>query len=180
MAIELISKIKPANGGSFALIDAADVEMPDGGRLSEFAGGGGSAEIPIFDLAALGMTAIPLTGGNAALETDTTELFEALNNGAVTFGLPVTMDGVTITGYCTMHSFTDGATMHQCVGPFISDYPVYLMVVVQENLVIAAAFPFSAFSGLPEVSEANEGNFLRVVNGAWAAAAIDNAEEASF
>lgn len=36
MAIELISKIKPKNNGTFALVDAADVEMPDGSRLSDF------------------------------------------------------------------------------------------------------------------------------------------------
>ena len=35
MAIELISKIKPKNGGDFAMVDAEDVEMPDGTRLSE-------------------------------------------------------------------------------------------------------------------------------------------------
>ena len=33
MAIELISKIKPKNGGNFAMVDAEDVEMPDGTRL---------------------------------------------------------------------------------------------------------------------------------------------------
>ena len=36
MAIELISKIKPKNGGTFPMGDAEDVEMPDGSRLSEF------------------------------------------------------------------------------------------------------------------------------------------------
>lgn len=36
MAIELISKIKPKNGGNFAMVDAEDVEMPDGTRLSDF------------------------------------------------------------------------------------------------------------------------------------------------
>lgn len=35
MAIELISKIKPKNNGTFAIVDAVDVEMPDGRRLSE-------------------------------------------------------------------------------------------------------------------------------------------------
>jgi hypothetical protein len=35
MAIELISKIKPKNNGTFAMVDASDVEMPDGSRLSD-------------------------------------------------------------------------------------------------------------------------------------------------
>lgn len=36
MAIELISKIKPKNGQSYPMVDAADVEMPDGTRLGDF------------------------------------------------------------------------------------------------------------------------------------------------
>ena len=34
MAIELISKIKPKNNGTFPMVDAEDVLMPDGSRLS--------------------------------------------------------------------------------------------------------------------------------------------------
>lgn len=34
MAVELISKIKPKNNGSFAMVDSVDVEMPDGTRLN--------------------------------------------------------------------------------------------------------------------------------------------------
>ena len=34
MAIELISKIKP-KGGTFPMVDAEDVLMPDGSRLSD-------------------------------------------------------------------------------------------------------------------------------------------------
>ena len=36
MPLELIDKIKPKNGGKFPLMDAEDVLMPDGKRLSEF------------------------------------------------------------------------------------------------------------------------------------------------
>lgn len=36
MAIELIAKIKPKNNGSFAMVDAEDVETPDGGRLLDY------------------------------------------------------------------------------------------------------------------------------------------------
>ena len=39
MAVELISKIKPKNNGTFPLVDAEDVAMPDGTRLSDFKGG---------------------------------------------------------------------------------------------------------------------------------------------
>ena len=39
MAIEITGKFKPKNGKTFAIVDAADVEMPDGSRLSDFKGG---------------------------------------------------------------------------------------------------------------------------------------------
>jgi hypothetical protein len=51
MSIELIDKIKPANGNSFALVDAEDVEFEDGKRLDEklneiaASGGGGSVDL---------------------------------------------------------------------------------------------------------------------------------------
>lgn len=35
MPIELIDKIKPKNGQGFPLVEAEDVEMPDGTRLSD-------------------------------------------------------------------------------------------------------------------------------------------------
>lgn len=40
MAITLIDKIKPKNNGTFPLVDAEDVLMPDGTRLSEAEFGG--------------------------------------------------------------------------------------------------------------------------------------------
>lgn len=36
MAIELIAKIKPKNNNTFAMVDAEDVETPDGGRLTDY------------------------------------------------------------------------------------------------------------------------------------------------
>lgn len=49
MAIYLIDKIKPKNNGTFAMVDAADVEMGDGTRLDAFlaamAGNSGNLDI---------------------------------------------------------------------------------------------------------------------------------------
>lgn len=39
MSIPITDKFKPKGTGGFALVDAADVEMPDGSRLSDFKGG---------------------------------------------------------------------------------------------------------------------------------------------
>lgn len=49
MAIELIGKIKPKNNGGFAMVDASDVEMPDGSRLSDQDFGGGLPEVSEAD-----------------------------------------------------------------------------------------------------------------------------------
>lgn len=49
MAVELIDKIKPKNNGDFALVDAADVEMPDGTRLSDQDFSGGLPEVSEAD-----------------------------------------------------------------------------------------------------------------------------------
>lgn len=39
MSIPITDKLKPSGIGGFALMDAEDVEMPDGSRLSEFTSG---------------------------------------------------------------------------------------------------------------------------------------------
>ena len=37
MPVPLIDKIKPKNGGKFAIADAEDIDMPNGKRLDKFA-----------------------------------------------------------------------------------------------------------------------------------------------
>lgn len=48
MAIQLIDKIKPKNNGTFPMVDAVDVLMPNGKRLSEvtIGEGGGDCQLP--------------------------------------------------------------------------------------------------------------------------------------
>lgn len=141
MALKLYDTLTP--DGDYPLMKAKDVEMPDGTRLSEFKGGG-SAEIPVFDFTSKGMEAVDISGGMTQWGGDTTELFEALNKGAVTFVLPIVMDGVSMAGYCTMHSFTDGASMHQCIGLFYTEADmIYLVVIVMAGAVQVLAAPMS-------------------------------------
>lgn len=45
---------------------------------------------------------------------------------------------------------------------------------------VIAAIPGGGGSGLPEVTAADNGKFLRVVGGAWAAAVVPNGEEMKF
>jgi hypothetical protein len=65
MAIYLISKIKPKNGTS-PMVDAVDVEMPDGTRLSDL-------EIPeVKDGVSPTVTVTAITGGHRVTITDAT------------------------------------------------------------------------------------------------------------
>lgn len=91
--IDLISGIRPKNNGNFPLVNAKDVLMPDGTRLSEFTGGT-SADTPVFDLEALGLPAVPYGGTEAvSVETDTTEIMAALEKGVVIFKLNISLMG---------------------------------------------------------------------------------------
>lgn len=146
MALKLYDTLTP--DGDYPLMKAKDVEMPDGTRLSDFKGGG-SAEIPVFDLAAMGLPPVDLNGGIQYIESDTTELFEALNKGAVKFVLPILEGEGTATGYITMHSFTDGATMHQCVGIFQGNDLIFITVMVFDGMLgVTATLMTSLVSGI--------------------------------
>lgn len=175
MPIYLIDKIKQKNGGSFALLDAADIEMADGTRLDAVLkemkenSDNVSATTPVFDLGELGLTAIEMTGGSAELETDTSEIWEALEKGAVTFGIPVLDGETTLTGYFTMSSFTDGESMYQCVGLCGFDELLMVMVIVIPEGIIASLVPFSWITGVPTVSTEDDGKVMKVVSGEWVA-----------
>lgn len=104
----------------------------------------GSAEIPVFDLAAMGLPAVPVGGGSVQVSTDATALFEALNQGAVTFAIPCDMNGMTMTGYCTVFSFTDGASMHQCIGAVYLSELSYIIIEIYADLIVVNAKPFNS------------------------------------
>ena len=150
MAIDLIDKIKPKNNGSFALVDAADVEMPDGSRLSDWKGGsGGSAgSIPTFDLNGLGMDSIPFNGEEISFETDTTEIMNALDNGAVRFVVSVSYGGISFTGAVVMHDLSQNETIYVCsyATEFIPGKPMILNLRITDSLVVAYV---TAFNNVP-------------------------------
>lgn len=79
MSIELIDKIKPKNGGTFSLVDASDVEMPDGTRLSE---------------QTIGMKIVE---GSAEIQPDTYYVFGEVSELAVSL---VTVDDGKAHEYC--------------------------------------------------------------------------------
>lgn len=171
MAINVIDTIKPKNNGNFPIVEAADVEMPDGTRLSDFKIEipEVSAELPVFDLGSLGMDAVSLPMGQSSLETDTNEILAALTAGAVKFAIPVSMTGATITVYAPMHGFTDGTSFMQCASLVVLNAALILMVVVESGSVTVSIAPAGTMLGIPAVSEADNGKIMQVVEGAWAA-----------
>ena len=148
MAIDLIDKIKPKNNGKFALVDAVDVEMPDGTRLSEWEGGGGAGSIPTFDLNGLGMDSIPFNGEEISFETDTTEIMNALDNGAVRFVVSVSYGGISFTGAVVMHDLSQKKTVYVCsyATEFIPGKPMILNLRITDSLVVAYV---TAFNNVP-------------------------------
>jgi hypothetical protein len=81
-----------ANGNWF--IGDTDTGVAAGGN------GGGSAELPIFDLVALGLSPIEV-GKGQTLNVDTTEIMTALDKGLATFVLDIVRDSGTVRYYVT-------------------------------------------------------------------------------
>lgn len=84
MSIPITDKFKPKGAGGYALMDAEDVEMPDGTRLSDFKGG---ASITV-DSALSTTSTNPIQ--NQAVAQRFTELTEAFSEtiGNVTEQIP--------------------------------------------------------------------------------------------
>lgn len=277
MSVEIIDKIKPKNNGTFPLVDASDVEMPDGSRLSdhnfmdasqlpaavddalakakasgEFDGKDGadgkdgkdgkngytpvkgidyfdgapgpegpagspglpgrdgadgktpvkgtdywtnadkqeivsdvlgqieipegSASVPVFDLAAMGMVAVTLPTGVSSVDTDTAELQSALGKGNVIFVIPVNMGGATIPVAATMQGIALGGS-YQCMSLFLLNDASALVVNVDPGAITVMVFPASTAIGFPAVTAADNGKFMQVVNGSWAAVALQDVSE---
>lgn len=99
MALILRQTIKPA--GDFPAVEAEDVLMPDGTRLSEFEGGG-SLDIVTYDLASMGVPAIPVNGDNLQLEMDTTEVREAMQTSILKVVINLEYSGLAFSNVLVM------------------------------------------------------------------------------
>lgn len=86
MAIELIDTIKPKNNGSFPIVEAADVLMPDGKRLDEYQftpGTEGSEEITVT-VDVLPETTVTMVADVAEV-TETSRFMHLAESGSAVF-----------------------------------------------------------------------------------------------
>ena len=136
----------------------------------------GSASVPVFDLAAMGMVAVTLPTGVSSVDTDTAELQSALGKGNVIFVIPVNMGGATIPVAATMQGIALGDS-YQCMSLFLLNDASALVVNVDPGAITVMVFPASTAVGFPAVTAADNGKFMQVVNGSWAAVALQDVSE---
>lgn len=114
-----------------------------GATFGDGSGSGGSGsgsaalEIPVFDLSALGLAAIPMTGGSGFVSVDTTEIWTALTKGPVTFVMPFTLGEATINMSSTVHGSTDGVDVFFCTATTCLDDITSANMNVQQDVFFA-------------------------------------------
>ena len=148
------------------------IEIPEGS--------GGSAELPVFDLAAMGLAAVTLPTGLSAIQTDTSALLAALAAGSVKFIIPVSMSGATINVQVNMQGFTDGATVYQCSTLFVLEATFALFVTANAQGIQVMIMPAATAVGFPAATAADNGKIMEVVNGSWTAVEVKDSSVATY
>lgn len=104
------------------------------------------AVTPVFDLAAMGMSAISMTGGSATLGTDTTAIRTALHNGLATFVIPVAEGGAVMPIRATMNAVSTPDGTYLCTGILQLDSIMTLSVMVAQGYVAVQWSPLETGS----------------------------------
>ena len=122
---------------------------------------------PVFDLEEMGFAPFSVNGGEAELETDTSEIRSALAKGAVTFRIPLEAYGSIFYMYFTAYGLGDRESTFQCVGfAGISPLMAITIMVVEDEMMIAMV-PLNTVIGMPEASTDDNGKIMRIENGEW-------------
>ena len=126
MSVELIDKIKPKNNGTFPLVDAVDVLMPDGSRLSTWQGGD-QFEIPTIDLSGMGLPAIPDDGSTALIgDVDISEIMTALEKGIVKFKVDIESGGEIVPCEVVMTAGTSSQGLMYWGSALMQEQEIYI------------------------------------------------------
>lgn len=159
MSLPLADKIKPKNNGTFALVDAADVEMPDGTRLGDH--DIGSLNVVNYDLVSMGVPNLFVDGDPLQIEMDTTEIAEKSATSIISLALNIEYGGLVYTTSPTFLPKCNVATVD------LIGFKVFVTVYFNEEKVALYAV---SVKNLPESSDDDNGKVLTVVDGAaaWA------------
>lgn len=181
MAINITGKFKPQ--GDFALVDAADVEMPDGTRLSEFKPEipDVSTDIPVIDLTNL--PGLDLPNGTSIMNGyNTAAIRSALAAGPVKFLIHVSMDGNDLTVAVPMVGYSVAGTEDvQCTSVLtMESITLLLSMSFSANVAFMSVIPLTNKLGIPAVSAADNGKILEVVGGKLVAKAVADSAVATF
>lgn len=145
-------------------------------------------EVPYFDLMAINEDPVPIGGIQEFDFFQNQELLEqvkaAMKKGRVRFRFAIT-DGVFTIPYiveynAVVHVADDGDDIFNNEISIIinindANYIVSICVYDTDEVLFIEIIPV-----LPLVTTSDDGKFMRVVDGQWAAAAVPNAEEANF
>lgn len=137
-------------------------------------------EMPVFDLAAMGLAAVPLAGGSASIAADTAAIRAALDKGSAAFVIPFDAYGMaTVQATVAMNgASTDGA--YQCVAVVSYGELGTLAVNIDAASISVEYHSFQQQTGVPAVTASDNGKVLQVVNGAWSAVAVADSSIATF
>lgn len=165
-----LPKVTTADNGKILTVENGEIV---------FAGFDVDTEIPVFDLAAMGLSAVPLTGGSSVLETDTAAICAALDKGAVAFIIPFDAGGATMNATIAMNSAsTNGMYQAISVVNYVSTCTVEVNVDAGGITVIAASLNESV--GIPAVTADDNGKILKVVDGTYALVAVKDSSPTSI
>ena len=151
--------------------DIEDTRIPTVKAVKDYVGnnGGGSLNVVTYDLVALGFPNVICNGDPVYAETDTTEIMEVLATSIVTLNLNIAYSGLVFSNIKA--TFTPNS-MYSIVGMPGLEFVVCL--VVTEGKVTLSA-KYAGF--VPPISASDEGKFLQVKDGSWAAVAMQNVAE---
>lgn len=110
-----------------------------------------SFEIPVFDLAELGLDAIPVTGGSGLLQTDTTAIQTALAKGPVGFVVPINMGTVVNATFIMNGAGIGGA--YQCISMVNYTEAATITINVDTNGIQVIVALLKESVGLKEAAE---------------------------
>lgn len=98
-----------------------------------------AAELPTFDLTALGLPSVPITGEQVYVAADTTEIMAALDEGPVKFAAEFLLDDEEMPVEIVMNKISlMGASTYICSYAFdVGEMPMIFNLYIQEGVVAA-------------------------------------------